>query len=228
VDAVTEAEWSSSQSPYTLVEFLNGKASDRKLRLIAVACCQRLRALFWDPCLVEAVQSAEAFADHRIRRATLTRVANQVERLPVPAEDTQPYWVKEAVQWTARTIPFFYGERIVEAAMRALADFPPQSRSVIQRRQRAERLAQAALLRCIVGNPFRPVAVDPAWLRWRDCATVHIAQAIYDERCFQDLPILADALEEAGCSDPDILGHCRGPGEHVRGCWVVDLLLGKG
>jgi hypothetical protein len=82
-------------------------------------------------------------------------------------------------------------------------------------------------LRDLFGNPLRPIQIDPAWLRWRDGTAVHIAQSIYDERRLQDLPILADALEEAGCTDPDILGHCRGPGEHVRGCWAVDLILGK-
>ena len=56
---------------------------------------------------------------------------------------------------------------------------------------------------------------------------LNLAQAIYEERRFGDLPVLADALEEAGCTDADILSHCRGPGPHVRGCWVVDLLLGK-
>jgi hypothetical protein len=83
------------------------------------------------------------------------------------------------------------------------------------------------LLRDILGNPFRPVAIDPAWLRWHDRAVVHIAQTIYDQHRFQDLRLLADALEEAGCTDPAILGHCRGQGEHVRGCWVVDLVLDK-
>jgi hypothetical protein len=79
----------------------------------------------------------------------------------------------------------------------------------------------------VFGNPFRPVVVDPPWLTWNDAAVRKLAQFIYDERRFADLPILADALEDAGCSDADILAHCRGGGEHVRGCWVVDLLLGK-
>jgi hypothetical protein len=84
------------------------------------------------------------------------------------------------------------------------------------------------LLRDIFGPlPFRAIALDPAWLTWNH-ATVHaIAGRIYDERTFHDLPILADALEDAGCTDPDILAHCRQGGEHVRGCWVVDLILGK-
>jgi hypothetical protein len=82
-------------------------------------------------------------------------------------------------------------------------------------------------IRDIFGNPFRPVAVDPDWLTWNGGTVPKLAQAIYDQRRFQDLPILADALEEAGCTNADILNHCRQPGEHVRGCWVVDLVLGK-
>lgn len=87
-----------------------------------------------------------------------------------------------------------------------------------------ESSAQAAILRCIFGNPFRSVTLDLSWLTSNVTA---IAQAIYDEPAFDRLPILADALEDAGCANQDILEHCRGPGPHVRGCWVVDLLLGK-
>jgi hypothetical protein len=64
-------------------------------------------------------------------------------------------------------------------------------------------------------------------LTWNDGTVIKIAQAIYNERAFERLPILADALEDAGCDNADILRHCREPGEHMRGCWVVDLLLGK-
>ncbi len=87
---------------------------------------------------------------------------------------------------------------------------------------------RADILRELLGNQYRPVAVSPSWHAWNGGTVVKLAQAIYDERAFDRLPILADALEEAGCDIADILGHCRGPGPHVRGCWVVDLLLGKG
>ena len=80
------------------------------------------------------------------------------------------------------------------------------------------------LLRDIFGNPFRPVTVN---LVWRSASVVSLAQAIYEERAFERLPILGDALEDAGCANADILAHCRGPGPHVRGCWVVDHLLQK-
>ncbi len=83
------------------------------------------------------------------------------------------------------------------------------------------------LFRDIFGNPLCRVAIDPTWLAWNDGTVIKLAQVIYDERTFQCLPVLADALEEAGCMDADILAHCRQPGKHVRACWVVDLLLGK-
>ncbi|MBP3959984.1 hypothetical protein J8F10_32485 [Gemmata sp. G18] len=80
-------------------------------------------------------------------------------------------------------------------------------------------------MRELFGNPFRPVALVPVWLT----STVRaLAEGIYQERAFDRMPILADALQDAGCDNEDILTHCRQPGEHVRGCWVVDLVLGKG
>ena len=83
---------------------------------------------------------------------------------------------------------------------------------------------QRSLLFDIFGNPFRPVAIDPDWLT---STVVALARGIYDDRAFDRLPILADALQDAGCENADVLTHCRGDGPHVRGCWVVDLLLGK-
>jgi hypothetical protein len=90
--------------------------------------------------------------------------------------------------------------------------------------QGAEREAQRVLIVDIFGNPFRPVALDP---RWRTADVTGLARTIYEDRAFDRLPVLADALMDAGCADEQIIGHCRGPGPHVRGCWVVDLVLGK-
>src|SRR5262249_29535391 len=85
---------------------------------------------------------------------------------------------------------------------------------------------QTDLLRDLF-NPFRPVAPAPGWLTANDGAARNLPAAIYDERAFDRLPILADALEDAGCADRALLGHLRGPGTHVRGCWALDLILGK-
>jgi hypothetical protein len=90
-------------------------------------------------------------------------------------------------------------------------------------KQRAVRFLITSI-RCIFGNPFRPAALDPSWLT---STVVLLGRGIYEERAFDRLPILADALQDAGCDNADVLDHCRGPGPHVRGCWVVDLVLGK-
>jgi hypothetical protein len=79
----------------------------------------------------------------------------------------------------------------------------------------------------VLGNPFRLTALAPAWRTWRDNTILKLARGVYAERAFDRLPVLADALEDAGCDDTDILAHCRSDGQHVLGCWVVDLLLGK-
>jgi hypothetical protein len=83
---------------------------------------------------------------------------------------------------------------------------------------------QCGVLRDIFGNPFRPATVDPTW---RTSTVLALAEGIYAERAFDRMPILADALQDAGCDNEDVLNHCRGDGPHVKGCWVVDLLLGK-
>ena len=87
-----------------------------------------------------------------------------------------------------------------------------------------QRTTQTAFVRDIFGNPFRPVALDPAWLT---SDVLLLARGVYADRAFDRMPILADALQDAGCANEDVLAHCRGDGPHVRGCWVVDLLLGK-
>jgi hypothetical protein len=91
-------------------------------------------------------------------------------------------------------------------------------------RRDAERAAHMELLRCVFGDTLHPVSFDPAW---RTPQAVALARTAYEERRFEDLPLLADALEEADCTDAAILEHLRGPGPHIRGCWVVDRVLGK-
>ncbi len=87
------------------------------------------------------------------------------------------------------------------------------------------RRTQADLIRCVFGNPFRPVTFDP---QWRTSTAIALAKGMYDSRDFSPMPILADALQDAGCENADILNHCRDEkATHVRGCWVVDIVLGK-
>jgi hypothetical protein len=91
--------------------------------------------------------------------------------------------------------------------------------------QDREEAEQRSILREVFGNPARPPRVMPNWLTWNNGTVRKLAQGIYDERAFDRLPILADALEDAGCGDADLLDHLRGPGPHLPGCWALDAVL---
>jgi hypothetical protein len=117
--------------------------------------------------------------------------------------------------WQALSLPAWWAVRAEEAEARAAGDA----------QEAAERRRQAELLRELLGNPFRPPTLDPAWLAWGDGTVARIARAIAEEGAFAQTPILADALEEAGCADERILEHLRGPGPHLRGCWALDLIV---
>jgi hypothetical protein len=106
-------------------------------------------------------------------------------------------------------------------------EFTPADPTEFERLTAAAKVALVPFVRDIFGNPYRPTKPDASWLRWNDGTVPKMAQAIYDGSCFDRMPILADALEEGGCTEPGVLAHCRAPGPHVRGCWVIDLLLGR-
>jgi hypothetical protein len=146
------------------------------------------------------------------------RFSSEIASAVYRALSTAPSW--ESVQQIAATI----------SAAVYHAGPPGYSYEACRLRYAArdvERVRQAALAQDVFGAPFLPAQPEAFWLRWNDGCVGKIAQSIYDERRFQEIPILADALEDAGCDDEDILTHCRRPGRHVRGCWVIDLLLGK-
>jgi hypothetical protein len=121
--------------------------------------------------------------------------------------------------WAACSLPWTAWQAADAVAARASRAAPEG--------EAAERRRQADLLRCLFGNPFRPVRVDPAWLAWHDGTVARMARAIDAERAFDRLPVLADALEEAGCADPQALGHGRGGTGHAPGCWLLDALLDR-
>jgi hypothetical protein len=236
---VTEAEFKTSTEPEAMLSFLlsRGRATDRKLRLFAVACLARARGLLEDGRSRRALEIAEAYAEGRVgseERREARRAA-----VAVAEEAMQQGWGFSLVK-AAYAAYYALTRRAPEAAeqtlhyiSQAMADssaVPPglvrlgQGRAfrVVEREQRAK---QVCIVRDLFGNPFRPVQIDPSC---RTPAVAALATAIYEEERFGDLPILADALEEAGCDDSEVLGHLRqqGPG-HVRGCWCLDLVLGK-
>jgi hypothetical protein len=233
---VTEREWLRCTDPTAMLEFLAGKASDRKLRLFAVACCRRLWHLLSDEQSRNAVEVAERFADGRADEAEL-RSTNLGMKF-APATHNATAFLTSVRRYDRPSILFRYGvldlTRPDEAARAesiclSRFQFPADAAVAVARRAlcndaSTEAAAQAVLLHCIFGNPFRPVAIEA---QWRTPTVLDLASAIYTERAFDRMPILSDALLDAGCNDASILSHCRGDGVHVKGCWVVDLLLGK-
>jgi hypothetical protein len=219
------------------------KPSDRKLRLFACICARRVWFLMTERCSRDAVIAAEQFAEGVVDRRTLAkarklmhadfrnrqrRAVQRQARIETAnlerAEARARAW---AGAWdTARaTVCADARAAACDAANAAAVTLTSVWGTTVTRREEAAR--QASILRELFGNPFRPVVLEPSWLGWNDGTVSKLARNVYERRVFDRLPILADALEEAGCTDADVLNHCRQPGEHVRGCWVVDLILGK-
>jgi hypothetical protein len=234
---MTEAEWLARTDPAPMLEFLRGRASDRKLRLFGVACCRRGWENLTDPKARRALELVERAADGSDIRVKLGRASIDLADILYTLEQRYgefgyvcdyQWRPTQAVQSlfdrrerselapvsTIWSVPYFIIQFVRECS---IAEY--QERDEI-----AEKAVLSRILRDICGNPFCSVTADP---RWITSTAVALTQAIYADRAFDRLPILADALEEAGCDQPDLLAHCRGDGPHVRGCWVVDLILGK-
>jgi hypothetical protein len=201
---MTEAEWLACSHPMPMLAFLRERVSDRKLRLAGCAYSREVWPLLGKASR-RAVLLGEELADH-----------------PVDEE---------------------HSEAVLRAAIQAVCRFEDMRSD----RAFGADIAYRVLLNdgwyaaewtignwsgrpCghiiddIFGNPFRPVTFDPAW---RTDTALTLARTMYDARDFSAMPILADALQDVGCDRADILDHCRGPGPHVRGCWVVDPVLSK-
>jgi hypothetical protein len=227
---MTEAEWMACADLHEMVYFLFDpvdKPSDRKLRLFGCACARRIWRSLPGDCLRQAVETCERFADGLATREELETAREIAYRLYRGSgdiiEDHGPILINRLCASQNGSFTLFPVDGAASIAAEACDSQGIEWHVAYSR----EGIAQCALIRDIFGNPFRPALLDPTWLTWNNGAVRKMAQAIYDERRFADLPILADALEDAGCADAAILEHCRQPGEHVRGCWVVDLLLGK-
>jgi hypothetical protein len=231
VPALAE-DWPALARVRVFWDCLRRRASDRKARLFACACLHRLEHLL--PMEYrQALQSYERFANGLVGWDELADIT--AATLPAQAELANPPGrVEGACFWLAQVLATDGGARCGEGTAWTGANRYVDhainaglwvARQVADWAHDAEHRSQCALLWDVFGGLFAPIAVEPEWLAWNGGAVVQLAQGIYDERRFQDLPVLADALEEAGCTEAAILEHCRQPGEHVRGCWVVDLLL---
>jgi hypothetical protein len=214
---MTEDEWFGDAHPADMLDAIRHSAAERKLRLFMCACCRH--ASVWP----------------RYRDKESRRLIEVVERY---AEGVTAW---EQVHEAMHVVRWFYHygrlqtqgriNRVGQAARMLVAltneDAIAAAEEMIRVSVNFLGSAQGALLREFFMNPRHPVRLCPDVLAWNDCAVPRIAQGIYEERAFDRLPILHDALLDAGCNDEPILSHCYSVGPHVRGCWVVDLILAK-
>jgi hypothetical protein len=213
---MTEAEWLSAPYDEDVLQFLRRgrKTTPRKIRLFCCGLARREIEWLRHPWGQELLALAERFADGRTTKAEMGRVHRYVLRRIMRGALPETTEEERRINNTTKLALWAACPNVWQAASAFV--MVPECRA-----------GEDEFLRDVVGNPFRPAVVNAAWLAWNDRAIQKIAQHSYNDYAFDNLPVLADALEEAGCTDADILGHLRGPGPHVRGCWVVDALLGK-
>jgi hypothetical protein len=229
---MTEAEWQACGDPRPMQQALWGKVSDRKLRLFAVACCRGISQLMTNETSRRTVEIAEQFADGL---ATDQERSHARKLVLCVAETRETTGTPTAPKWERRAASAAYYAVAGEAAKAGLSASELVVEALIWREgghnecdweaiRTTEWLRQTGHLRDIFGSPSRPVAFPPSW---RTDTAVSLAARMYESRDFSAMPILADALQDAGCDSDDILNHCHGSGPHVRGCWVMDAVLGK-
>jgi hypothetical protein len=217
---MSEAEWFACENPHHALDLLraSGSRSRRKDRLAAAAALRH----FWTNLSTEqqrAVIAAEPYADGEIRFPELRAAAVHVGS-----------GMAGTLQWAVARVTHRQAlDALVNAThlfVRVIVDGATYTNPPFPDARAYAELGRPmlAIFRCIFGNPFRKAAFSNAW---GSGTAVALARRMHESRNFDAMLILADALEEAGCTDAEILAHCRSEGPHVRGCWVVDLILGK-
>jgi hypothetical protein len=221
-------------------------ATERKVRLFAVACCQRIPAVNSHAILAAVIDTVERFADRLAteeelreanRRAggiadSAGKSADAYESAEGITGNTVREWEIQCAGWATywASLPGKLGTEIdrfpgpaadAVGLARAGSDYDHDR---VEKDAKEERAVQADRFRDVFGNPFRPIDFSTSW---RTDTAVSLARQMYDSRGFSAMPILADALQDAGCDSHEIIDHCRSPGPHVRGCWVVDGILAK-
>jgi hypothetical protein len=252
---MTEREWLACTDSVQMLRFAQKAASERKVRLYLCGGCRHVQYLFFDPASIAAVEVAERFADGLATEEELSK-AEWAAESPTFGYDFEAHYRNVLVgrqEILARLVEkgavsesaLHGGEWRVDEAVKSrllaaalLADScacsPSESDWWFSSIPEVEWPGRW-LSDCVFGDLFSEVRIEPAWLAANDGVAPRLAQAAYDERLLPSghleparLAVLADALEDAGCNDVQLLGHLRGPGPHVRGCWATDLLLAKG
>ena len=230
---MNEVAWLTSLLPGPMLDYLVGKTSERKLRLFACAVARRVWHLLRYALPRNAIVCAERFAEGQgtaEEMATLLDQANGAAggapMFEQPAYQAAAFTLIESALESARSVCEQVRQQVVREAAYEVPPGHDEQRAT-QAASTAENRALADLVREVFGNPFRPVIVDPVWLRTGNGTAGSLAQLFYDENRLDELPILADALQDGGCANDALLCHLRQSGGHVRGCWALDALLGN-
>lgn len=241
---MTELQWMTATTPAAMLRHLGARASARKLQLLGVACCKTIRPHFDDERMEQILNIVERHAEGETSHEEWQWGVRMAQELAVPIDPDAPDFsaspgraIRTALVGLVSTPVITGVERALEwvVACAARTAVPGLARTAEQH----IRHAQAFLVREIFGNPFIERTVVPAWMTTGGSTIFagqlvkvsETAKALADgveaDQAYERLPILADAMEEAGCTDPEFLAHLREPGHHVRGCWALDLVLGK-
>jgi hypothetical protein len=229
---VTEAEWLGATKPMPMLKFMCGKARERAFKFFTYYCCRLAWPTMADGRSRRAVETAEQFMVGMATDEQLAEARREAEAACDEAYSAESARPREACSMekyseslgaaiAVRAIVHGYTQNVI-AKVRAALAFHGEVRD--SARSESLFIDLSTAIRDLFGNPFRPATLDPDW---RTSTVLALARGIYAERAFDRLPILADALQDAGCDNEEMLSHCRGPGPHARGCWVVDLVLGK-
>jgi hypothetical protein len=214
---MTESEWLACNDPMQMLYRLGDQLSERKRWLFACACCRAVRPFAQQPRYLQALETVEQFADGQASEAEVRRVCLAAQAGRGPGS----LWFAEAITSLAspswRDVPLVPGH-----AARALRDTTGAADWSAALR------IQAEILRDLTGHLYHTVRINPNSLpRQAGFTPRQLAEVIYQDGAFHELPVLADVLEDAGYAEGVVLDHCRGPGLHARGCWVVDLILDR-
>ncbi len=229
---MTEADWLACDDPNPMLEFLRDRGDDRKFRLFAVSAVWPYVVAFGDDRTREVLEVIHEASDGRLNREDLCRERDKIGEWGswMPYRKPTGDLITRAAGVGLYPEPIDSAFRMASAVtfLETVAPLDPADEGAQGRtREELGRLSRSRLtsnVRDIFGNPFRSVGIRR---QWRTSTAVALASQMYESRDFSPMPILADALQDAGCEDAAVLDHCRGPGPHARGCWVVDMLLGK-
>jgi hypothetical protein len=230
---MTEVEWWASDNPQELLQHVGPRATEEKQRLFACACCRRVFHFLTRPAIQDAIHTAERFALGMATKEDLRTgwlaVRKALQRAPLTTK-----WEVALMAFLYTTSESLGNDFTLQVAHEVMlakiydrlqADLPSNHQLLSLPGAIEECTYQSRIIRDLFS--YHRVKCKTDWQTWQGGQLVTLARAIEVDERYQDLPILADALEDAGCTDDTILAHCRGPGPHVPGCWVISMLLGR-